>query len=81
MAAMLNYGYLEAITKAGKSSSMERDTLVMKIMTTSILEGEKSVTFKHTHRVSSWCHYTFRKHLTRYLEVMIYETTLSLYYT
>lgn len=55
---------------------MERDTLVMKIMTISILEGEKKVNFKHAHRVSLWCHYTFIKHLIQYFEVMIYETTL-----
>lgn len=75
-AATPNYGHLEATVKAGKRGSMERDTLVMKIMTISILEGEKRVYFKHAHRVSSWCHYTFIKHLTQYFEVMIYETTL-----
>lgn len=62
--------------KARKRGSMERDTLVMKIMTISILEGEKKVNFKHAHRVSSWCHYTFIKHLIQYFEVMTYETTL-----
>lgn len=48
-AAILNYGHLEAIAKAGKRDSMEGGMTVMKIMTISILEEEKRVTSKHTH--------------------------------
>lgn len=48
-AATLNYGHLEAITKAGKRDSMERGTLVIKIMTISILKVTLFSPSKHTH--------------------------------